>query len=86
MKNGYPLALIEALPSWSKCQLRQEKVRFLGTSSSTDSSTSAAQIVVEYNGVDAGGGGKSVEKSSKVEKPPRPQKSQRPSVRRNQAS
>ena len=39
----------------------------LRTSSSTDSSTSAAQIVVEFDGVDAGGGAvvKSVEKSSK---------------------
>ena len=36
----------------------------LRTSSSTDSSTSATQIAVEYDGVD-GGGGKSVEKSSK---------------------
>ena len=48
----------------------------LRTSSSTDSSTSAAQIVVEYDGVDdsGGGGGQSVEKSSKVEKPQRPEK------------
>ena len=39
----------------------------LRTSSSTDSSTSAAQIVVEFDGVDAGGDavGKSVKKSSK---------------------
>ena len=29
MKNRYPLPLIKALPSWSKCQFRQEKVRFL---------------------------------------------------------
>ena len=43
----------------------------LRTSSSTDSSTSATQIVVEYDGVDAGGGGgKPVEKSSKVKKKP----------------
>ena len=48
----------------------------LRTSSSTDSSTSAAQIVVEYNGVDdSGGGGKLVEKLSKVKKPQRPEKS-----------
>ena len=47
----------------------------LRTSSSTDSSTSAAQIAVEYDGVD-GGGGKSVEKSSKKsEEPQRPEKS-----------
>ena len=64
----------------------------LRTSSSTDSSTSAAQIVVEFDGVDAGGGavGKSVKKSSKSrrivkksEKPQRPEKLQRSSVRRN---
>ena len=30
MKNGYPLPLIKALPSWSKCQFRQERIRFLG--------------------------------------------------------
>ena len=48
----------------------------LRTSSSTDLSTSAAQSVVEYDGVDDGGGeGKSVEKSSKVEEPQRPEKS-----------
>ena len=55
----------------------------LRTSSSTDSSFSAAQILVEYDGVDAGGGGgKLVEKSSKSrrivkkpEKPQRPEKS-----------
>ena len=29
MKNRYPLPLIEALPSWLKCQFRQENVRFL---------------------------------------------------------
>ena len=29
MKNWYPLPLIKALPSWLKCQFRQE-VRFLG--------------------------------------------------------
>ena len=41
----------------------------LRTSSSTDSSTSTAQIVVEFVGVDAGGGGgKSVEKWSKSRK------------------
>ena len=57
-----------------------------------DSSTSAAQIVVEFDGVDAGGGaiGKSVKKSSKSrriikksEKPQRPEKLQRSSVRKN---
>ena len=39
----------------------------LRTSLSTNSSTCAAQIVVEFDGVDAGGGGgdKSVKKSSK---------------------
>ena len=40
----------------------------LRTSFLTDSSTSATQLVVEYDEVD-GGGGKSVEKLSKVEKP-----------------
>ena len=30
MKNGYPLPLIKALPSCSKCQFRQEEVRFIG--------------------------------------------------------
>ena len=52
----------------------------LRTSSSTDSSTSATQIAVEYDGVD-GGGGQLVEKSSKSrriversEKPQRPEK------------
>ena len=41
----------------------------LKTSSSTDSSTSAAQIVAEYDGVDGGGGGgKLIEKSSKSRK------------------
>ena len=29
MKNQYPLPWIEALPSWSKCQFRQEEVCFL---------------------------------------------------------
>ena len=29
IKNRYPLPWIEALPSWSKCQFRQEEVRFL---------------------------------------------------------
>ena len=29
MKNRYPLPWIEAPPSWSKCQFRQEEVRFL---------------------------------------------------------
>ena len=29
MKNRYPLFWIEALPSWLKCQFRQEEVRFL---------------------------------------------------------
>ena len=44
-------------------------ILMLRTSSSTDSLTSAAQIVVKYNGVDSGGGGgKSVKKSSKVKK------------------
>ena len=141
MKNRYPLPWIEALPSWSKYQFRQE-VCFLGyvvashvaltfrcssdfyrrsiqgfsqiavpltsmlktsgstestsrfgksgvgvggdgsndgghdtgttssmlrTSSLTDSSTSATQITVEYDGVD-GGGGKWVEESSKSRK------------------
>ena len=61
----------------------------LRTSSSTDSSTNATRITVKYDEVD-GGGGKSVEKSSgsqrivkKSEKPQRPEKSQRSSVRRN---
>ena len=43
----------------------------LRTSSLTDSSTSVTQIVVEYDGVKDSGGGKSVKKSSKVEKPQR---------------
>ena len=30
MKNGYPLPLIKALPSWSKCQFRQVRVCFIG--------------------------------------------------------
>ena len=48
-----------------------------------DSSTSAAQIVVEFDGVDAGGGavGKSVKKSSKsrriVKKSKKPQRSEK---------
>ena len=113
----------EALPSWSKCQFRWEKFRFLEyvvssdvvltfryssdfyrgsiqgfskiaapltsmlrTSSSTDSSTSATQIAVEYDGVD-GGGGKLVEKSSKVQKTLKVLRNlQSPSVRRNQPS
>ena len=54
----------------------------LRTSSSTNSSTSATQIAVEYDEVD-GGGGKSVTKSSKVYKSQKPEKSQRSSVRRN---
>ena len=46
------------------------------TSSSSDSSFSAAQIVFEYNRVDADGdGGKLVKKSIKVKKPQRPEKS-----------
>ena len=51
------------------------------TSSSTDSSTTATQIAVKYDGVD-GGAGKLVEKSSKSqrivkesEEPQRPEKS-----------
>ena len=52
----------------------------LKTSLSTDSSTSATQIAVEYDEVD-GGGGKSVEKSSKsrkiVKKPKKPQRSEK---------
>ena len=65
----------------------------LRTSLSTNSSTRAAQIEVEFDGVDAGGGGavgKSVKKSSKgrrivkkSEKPQRLEKLQRSSVRRN---
>ena len=63
----------------------------LRKSSSTDSSFSAAQIVVEYDGVDAGGGGgKLVEKSSKSCQKSKNLKGlknvQKPSVRRNQAS
>ena len=61
----------------------------LRTSSSTDSSTSATQIAVEYDGVD-GGGGQLVEKSSKSRRIVKESKSfkglknlQRPSVRRN---
>ena len=30
MKNGYPLPMIKALPFWSKCQFRQERVNFRG--------------------------------------------------------
>ena len=63
----------------------------LRTSLTTNSSTHAAQIVVEFDGVDAGsGGGKSVKNLSKsrriVKKPKKPQKSeklQRPSVWKN---
>ena len=64
----------------------------LRMSSSTDLSTSGAQIMVEYDGVDAagGGGGKSIKKSSKVKKSAKSKKNlkglknlQRPSVRRN---
>ena len=60
----------------------------LRTNSSTDSSTSPAQIVAEYHGVDGdgGGGGEFIEESSKVEKSQKPEKSQMSSVRRNQAS
>ena len=54
------------------------------TSLSTNLSTRAAQIVVEFDGVDAGGGGgigKSVKKLSKsrriVKKPRKPQKSEK---------
>ena len=50
----------------------------LRTSSSTDLSTSVAQIMFEYDGVDddgGGGGDKLVEESSKVEKLQRPEKS-----------
>ena len=55
----------------------------LRTSLSTNSSTRAAQIVVEFDGVDAGGGGggKSVKNSSKsrriVKKPRKPQRSEK---------
>ena len=55
----------------------------LRTSLSTNSSTRAAQIVVEFDGVDAGGGGggKSVKNSSKsrriVKKPKKPQRSEK---------
>ena len=59
------MPLIKALPFWSKCQFQQEKVHFLDpapltpmfkTSSSTDLSTNTTQIIVEYDGVDDGGG------------------------------
>ena len=65
----------------------------LRTSESTNSSISAARVMVKYNEVDGGKSGavgKLVEKScqkveelSKVEKPQRPEKSQKSSVRRN---
>ena len=62
-----------SIPRW---KITAPLTSMLRTSSSMDSSTSAAQIVVEYDGVDDGGGeGKSVEKSSKVEEPQRPEKS-----------
>lgn len=54
----------------------------LKMSSSTDSLTSATQIVVKYDKVD-GDDGKLVEKLSKVEKAQKPKKLQRSSVRRN---
>ena len=49
----------------------------LRTSSSTDSSTSATQIAVKCDGVD-GGGGKSVEKSSKSRRIVKKSEEQRP--------
>ena len=64
----------------------------LRMSSLTDSSTSAAQIMVEFDGVDAGNSavGKSVKKLSKSrkivkksEKPQKPKNLQRPLVQRN---
>ena len=65
----------------------------LRTSLSTDSLASAAQIVVEFDGVDAGGGGtigksvKNLSKSRRIikksKKPQRPEKLQRSSVWRN---
>ena len=62
----------------------------LRMSSSTDSSTSATQIVVDYDGVDGGVVGKSVKKSSKSrrivkksEKSQRPERLQRSLVWRN---
>ena len=50
-----------------RCSSGSHFTSMLRTSLSTDSSTRAAQIVVEFDGVDAGGGGgdKSVKKSSK---------------------
>ena len=54
----------------------------LRTSLSTDSSTSATQIAVEYDGAD-GGGGKWVEELSKVEKPQKPEESQKSLVQEN---
>ena len=85
--------MIKALPSWSKCRFRQKEIcrRFiqgfskiatpltsmLRTSSSTDSSTSAAQIVFEYDEVGSGGG-KLIKKFSKVEKSTKSKTPQRP--------
>ena len=49
---------------------------FKTSSSSTDSLFSGAQIIAEYDGLDAGGGGgKSVKKFSKAESFQRPEKS-----------
>ena len=59
------------------------KIAVLKTSSSTNSSTSATQIAVEYDEVD-GGGGKSVKKLSKSRKSLNGLKNlQKPSVWRN---
>ena len=62
----------------------------LGTSSSTDSSTSATPMVFEYDGDGGGGGGKLVEKSLKSCQKSKNLKGlknlQKPSVWRNQAS
>ena len=66
-----------SIPRW---KIAAPLTSMLRTSSSTDSSTSVTQIAVEDDGVD-GGGGKSVEKSSKSrtvkksEEPQRPEKS-----------
>ena len=58
MKNRYQLSLIKALPSWSKCQIQQEKeekiaaplTSMLKTSGSTESTTRPGKGGVEVGG------------------------------------
>ena len=88
----------KCLSDFYRCSIPRRKITapltpMLWTSSSTDSSTRVAPIVVEHDGVDdGGGGGQSIKKSSKSRRIVKKlnnlkglEKLQMSSVRRNQA-